>query len=91
MRSTDINTLTSNIVAMLCKMLYASDCNITADTALADLGLDSLDLVEAGLELEAIVGHDMPDSILYDGACTIGELAASFAGRPAARHLSLAA
>jgi acyl carrier protein len=91
MRTSDTTALAADIVSMLRKIIYVPGNTITADTRLEDLGLDSLDLVEAGLELEAVVGEDLPDGILTGGANTIGELAASFTGRPLPRQASVAA
>jgi acyl carrier protein len=84
------DTLVSEIVHLLCKILYAEDGSVTPQTRLADLGLDSLDLVEAGLELEALLGRDLPECSLNE-AETVGDLARCL-GEPAPRRgLSLAA
>jgi acyl carrier protein len=87
MRATDSDALVADLVATLRKIIYLPDGNITAQTPLADLGLDSLDLLEASLELEAAMGREMPDGVLFD-VRTVGDVAARLAGRPL---LSLAA
>lgn len=82
--------MVGEIVLLLRKVIYAPEGSISADTRLEDLGLDSLDLIEAGLELEALVGRDIVDSALQD-VRTVGDLARCF-GNSAPRHgLSLAA
>lgn len=78
------------IVLLLRRIVYAPDGSITPETRLADLGLDSLDLMEAGLELEALLGRDLPDMALRD-ARTVGDLASCFAAPGPRRKLSLAA
>jgi acyl carrier protein len=78
MRASEIDALVTDFVSLLRRVLYAPEGAITARTRLADLGLDSLDLVEVGLELEAMVGHDLPD-IGALGTQTIGDLAARLA------------
>ena len=82
--------LIGEIVLLLRRIVYAPDGSITAETRLADLGLDSLDLVEAGLELEALLGRDLPESLLSE-AQTIGDLARCFGGPAAQTGLKLAA
>lgn len=81
--------LVGEIVLLLRRIIYAPDGSITPQTRLADLGLDSLDMIEAGLELEALLGHDLPENALRE-ALTVGDLAQCF-GEPVRRRLSLAA
>ena len=88
MHSTDAESPTADliveeIVLLLRRIIYAPDASITPQTRLAELGLDSLDLVEAGLELEALLGRDLPASALAD-ARTVGDVARCF-GAPATR------
>lgn len=82
--------LVGEIILLLRKVIYAPEGSLCADTRLEDLGLDSLDLVEAGLELEALLGRDIADSALLD-ARTVGDLARCFEAPAARRGLSLAA
>jgi acyl carrier protein len=63
-----------DIVRLLRTVLHLPSATLTADTRIDALGLDSLDLVEAALELEAIVGRELPDGALAE-ARTVGELA----------------
>ncbi len=86
----DCDPLAGEIVVLLRKIVYAPDGSITPQTRLAELGLDSLDLIEAGLELEALLGRDLPEDALRDVE-TVGDLAQWFAEPPARRGLSLAA
>ena len=82
--------LVGEIVGLLRKIVYAPTGSITPQTRLADLGLDSLDLIEAGLELEALLGRDLREGTLRD-AVTVGDLAHCL-GEPAAQTgLTLAA
>jgi acyl carrier protein len=90
MRAVETNALVNEIVAVLQKIAYVDGRSISAETRLGDLGLDSLDLVEAGLELEAIVGNELPDHAFND-ARTIRELAACFDSGPDGNVLSLTA
>jgi len=62
-----------DIVRLLRTVLHLPPAALTAQTRLDTLGLDSLDLVEAGLELEAITGRDLPDGALTE-AHTIGDV-----------------
>lgn len=87
MRATETDALVADLIAMLRRIIYLPDTAITAQTPIADLGLDSLDLLEASLELEAALGREMPDGALFD-VQTVGDVAARLAGRP---RLSLAA
>ncbi len=89
MRVLENNSLVAEIIVKLRSIIYAPEGSITSRTMLADLGLDSLDLMEAGLELEAAIGHDMPDNALFE-VKTVGDLAACLAGR-ATPTLALAA
>jgi len=82
--------LVGEIVLLLRKVIYAPDGSISANTRLEDLGLDSLDLIEAGLELEALLGRDIAENALQE-ARTVGDLARCFGETPARRGLSLAA
>ncbi len=82
--------LVGEIVQLLRKIVYAPDGSITPQTRLADLGLDSLDLIEAGLELEALLGRDLPEDALRDVE-TVGDVARCFGDEAAQRRLSLAA
>lgn len=68
----------ARIIAALTEILYLPADSITAGTRFADLGLDSLDLVEAMLELEVTLGRDLDHDMA--GACTVGELAAGCIG-----------
>jgi acyl carrier protein len=80
MRATNSDALVAEIVGVLRTIVYARDAAITAQTELADLGLDSLELMEAGLELEAVVGREFPDDALLK-ARTVGDVAACIADR----------
>ncbi len=82
--------LVGEIVVLLRKIVYAPEGSITAATRLGDLGLDSLDLIEAGLELEALLGHDLPEDALRE-VLTVGDLARSFGTIEGVRSLPLAA
>lgn len=86
----DCDSLAGEIVVLLREIVYAPDGSITPQTRLAELGLDSLDLIEAGLELEALLGRDLPEDALRDVE-TVADLAQWFAEPPARRGLSLAA
>lgn len=77
----DGDPLVGEIVLLLRRIVYAPDGSITPETPLTDLGLDSLDLIEAGLELEALVGRDLPEGALR-AVATVGDLARCF-GSPA--------
>lgn len=90
MRTNEANALAADIADMLRKIVYLPETSITPDTRLSDLDLDSLDLVEAGLELEAMVGRDLPHDVLT-GAETIAALAAGFTGQAPRPRLALAA
>lgn len=82
--------LVGEIVLLLRKIVYAPEGSITMQTRLADLGLDSLDLIEAGLELEALLGRDLPESALSE-ARTVGDLAQCFGSAVPGHKPSLAA
>ena len=82
--------LVGEIVVLLRKIVYAPEGSITAATRLGDLGLDSLDLIEAGLELEALLGHDLPEDALRK-VLTVGDLARCFGAGNAQHRRSLAA
>jgi acyl carrier protein len=83
--------LLGEIVLLLRKIVYAPEGSITPETVLSDLGLDSLDLIEAGLELEALLGRDLPEASLRD-VRTVGDLAQCFRGTAdSGRLLPLAA
>ena len=69
--------MVGEIVLLLRKIIYMPEGSLSADTRLADLGLDSLDLIEAGLELEALLGRDLPEGAMQE-ARTVGELARCF-------------
>jgi acyl carrier protein len=85
------DAMVGEIVMLLRKVIYAPEGSMTAETRLTDLGMDSLDLIEAGLELEALLGRDLPENALTE-ARTIGDLARCFGDvRPARAGLSLAA
>ena len=95
MRSSQTNAAASDplvgeIVLLLRKIVYAPDGSITPQTRLADLGMDSLDLIEAGLELEALLGRDLPEDALRNVE-TVGDVARCFGEQAARRGLSLAA
>jgi acyl carrier protein len=78
------------IVSLLRKIIYLPESSITAQTRLTDLGLDSLDLVEAGLELESLLGRELPENALAE-ARTVGDLARCFGSPAGCGGLSLAA
>ncbi len=82
--------LVGEIVLLLRKIVYAPDGSITPHTRLDELGMDSLDLIEAGLELEALLGRDMPEDALRN-VQTVGDIARCFERAGAAHRLSLAA
>jgi len=88
--SRPVDPMVGEIVLLLRKVIYAPDASISVDTRLEDLGLDSLDLIEAGLELEALLGRNLPENALQD-ARTVGDLARCFGPVPPRRGLSLAA
>ena len=73
----------ADVMALLRRLIYAPEGGIAPATRLDDLGLDSLDLVEAGLELEALTGRELPDKV-FANAQTVGDLARALAaaGRP---------
>ncbi len=78
------------IVLLLRKVIYAPDGSVTAETPLEDLGLDSLDLLEAALELEALLGRDIADMALRQ-VRTVGDLARCFGEPDMPRSVLLAA
>ncbi len=84
------DTLVGEIVLLLRRIVYAPEGGLTAETRLADLGMDSLDLVEAGLELEALLGRDLADAALSQ-VRTVADLARCFGGHQRRPGLSLAA
>jgi acyl carrier protein len=86
----EADPLVGEIVLLLRKIVYAPDGSITPATLLTDLGLDSLDLIEAGLELEALVGRDLPEDALRE-ARTVGDLARCFGAADVGRGMRLAA
>ncbi len=88
MRGIESEAHIAEFVAMLRKIIYVPDGKITATTPLTELGLDSLDLLEAALELEAAVGRELPDGTLFR-VRTVGDVAACLAAR--ASELELAA
>jgi acyl carrier protein len=88
MRATDFDSLVADCVAILRQIVYLPEGAITEQTRLADLGLDSLDMMEAALELEAALGRELPDGAMIN-ARSVGDLAACLAG--GAPALSLAA
>jgi acyl carrier protein len=90
MRPTETDALIARITAALRDIFYIPETRFFPGLRLADLGLDSLDLVEARLELEATFGPILHSAGL-NAATTIGELAACFAGRPSRAKLSMAA
>ena len=90
MHPPETRDLVGDIIALVRRLVYAPDRGLTAETRLADLGLDSLDMVEAGLELEAMMGQDLPDGA-FGSVTTIGDLAAWASGSRPAPLLSLAA
>jgi acyl carrier protein len=69
--------LVGELVLLLRRIVYAPEGSITPQTLLTDLGMDSLDLVEAGLELESLIGRDLPEYALAE-ARTVGDLARCF-------------
>jgi acyl carrier protein len=89
MRPTETDALTMRIIAVLRDVLYIPEQRFCPAMPLADLDLDSLDLVEAGLELEAMFGCPLPTAGL-GAARTVGELAACLAGQPPRPALALA-
>jgi len=74
MRATEIDAKIADCIAALHRIIYLPEGSLTAQSRLADLGLDSLDLMEAALELEALLGRDLPDAALA-AARTVGDLA----------------
>ncbi len=82
--------LVGEIVLLLRRIVYAPDDRLNAETRLTDLGMDSLDLVEAGLELEALLGRELPDAALTQ-VRTVGDLARCFGQTTPRVGLSLAA
>jgi acyl carrier protein len=79
-RISETDALVAEFVAMLRKIIFVPPGGITSQTPIRDLGLDSLDLVEAALELEALIGRELPDGILSE-ARTVGDVAIRLAGR----------
>jgi acyl carrier protein len=79
----------AEIVGLLRKIIYAPEGGLTAETRLEDLGLDSLDLLEAGLELETLTGCELPEGALAE-ARTVGDLARCLSAAPQS-PISLAA
>jgi len=77
MRPAECNIQVDHFITVLGEILYTPQKTINQDTHLADLGLDSLDLIQAALELEAILGCEVPDGTLA-AARTVGDLAACF-------------
>ena len=69
--------LVGELVLLLRRIVYAPEGSITPETLLTELGMDSLDLVEAGLELESLIGQDLPEDALAE-ARTVGDLARCF-------------
>ena len=54
----------SGVVAVIQRVLCLSDASISAATRLVeDLGLDSLNLVDVGMELEARFQIELPDDL----------------------------
>lgn len=90
MRDAETEAVVAVIIGMLRKIIYEPGTAITAQTMVVELGLDSLDLMEVGLELEAVMGRELPDGVLFT-LRTIGDLADCFAARSPAARLSLAA
>ena len=73
-RSEALAKFTENAV----EVLAVEPSQVTLEASFADdLGADSLDLVEAGLELEALIGRDLPECALAE-ARTVGDLARCF-------------
>jgi acyl carrier protein len=83
------DALLGQVVALLRTLVYAPHSSVTAETMLVDLGMDSLDLVEVGLELEAAIGCDLPDGALAH-ALTVGDLARCFASGAPGQVVALA-
>jgi acyl carrier protein len=81
MRPAECNIPVDHFIAVLGEILYVLQKTINQETQLAALNLDSLDLFQAALELEATLGCEVPDGTLI-AARTVGDLAACFAGRP---------
>ncbi len=71
------------IVLLLRRIVYAPAGSITPETELHDLGLDSLDLVEVGLELEGLLGREIAVEALRD-VRTVADLARHVAPPPPA-------
>jgi hypothetical protein len=80
MRVTDPDAEVAEITAVLRKFIYAPERAITARTLLADLGL----------ELEAVIGHELPNNAMFVTR-TVSDLAACFSGRWLSPPLSLVA
>jgi acyl carrier protein len=78
MHSGEPGDAVGEIVRLLRAVLHLPPAALTAQTRLDALGLDSLDLVEAGLELEAMVGRELPEGALAD-ARTVSDVARLFA------------
>lgn len=80
------------ILRLLRAVIYAPEGRISAETRLEDLGLDSLDLFEAGLEIEEMLGRDAAAAAaaLHD-VRTVGDFARCFAAPPAGTPIPLAA
>jgi acyl carrier protein len=89
MHSRETDTLTAQIITALANSLYLPPGSMTAQTPIADLGLDSLDMVEAVLELEVMLGRTLSDADLVR-AQTIGDLVAGCTGGLARRSQSFA-
>lgn len=64
--------LVTRIVAVLTEVLFLPPGSLTPETRLADLDLDSLDLMEAMLELEIRLGYSF--DVNFIDARTTGEL-----------------
>lgn len=78
------------VLDLLRTLIYAPAAGVTAQTRLADLGLDSLESVEVGLELEALLGCELPEDAFHPDN-TVADLAAFARGRRPAPRLALAA
>ena len=73
MRTSETDPSSACVITTLAEILYLPASGVTAETCIADLGLDSFDLLEAGLELE--VALDCALSNAHLAARTIGDLA----------------
>ena len=73
MRTRETDPSIARVITALAEILYLPASGVTAEMCIADLGLDSFDLLEAGLELE--IALDCALSNAHLAARTIGDLA----------------